>query len=626
MSVLLSVTSDILTKCATMTNKFRIVGTNSDTATRSRNSPKAVRLARNKLSKAHKIFKMKENFKNKFNVSKARESFICTRKKYRQTVRQHRVKDSIQRYCKLDDMFVKPSAAYAYIRSCKRTKQRKIEYLTVGDKTYTGAAVSDGFYESMTSLKQCDIENLRADPNLTNQFANYDNIIELCRNQTPIPAISLAKSTKILPKLKKNVSDYYSITALHYLHAGREGLVHFCLLNALVSDVNNSKVEELNMAHGNILYKGHKKERTSDRSYRTISSCPFLAKSIKYYLRELYHDCWDNCQAPTQYQGSGSSHELASLLVTEVLQYSLNVINKPVFMLFLDAQSAFDRCLRQILCGELYKSGVPGSAILFTDSRLESRLTVYEWDGQKMGPAKDDTGFEQGGINSSDFYKMYNNEQLVTAQSSELGVDVGSAVISAVGQADDVMLLSNDIYCLRLLVQLTVDYCNKYRVQLEPNKTKLLGYCNKNTEILVKLAAKSNPITINGTPVHFTNEAEHVGVVRNTSGNMPNILCRVAEHKKALGAVLSAGMARGHRGSPAAALRVHQLHCLPVLFSGLASLVLNKAETKIIDKHYQYTIQNLQRLHQKTPRCIIFFLAGSLPGEAILHMRQLTLF
>ena len=106
------------------------------------------------------------------------------------------------------------------------------------------------------------------------------------------------------------------------------------------------------------------------------------------------------------------------------------------------------------------------------DSRLESRLTVYEWDGQKMGPAKDDAGFEQGGINSSDFYKMYNNEQLVTAQSSELGVDVGSAVISAVGQADDVMLLSNDIYCLRLLVQLTVDYCNKYRATCQTCRQK----------------------------------------------------------------------------------------------------------------------------------------------------------
>ena len=194
------------------------------------------------------------------------------------------------------------------------------------------------------------------------------------------------------------------------------------------------------------------------------------------------------------------------------------------------------------------------------------------------------------------------------------------------GQADDVLLVSNDIFSLQLLVKLTEDYCQKFRVKLEPRKTKLLGYCKKKNEILVKLAASSNPIKINNVQVNFTNETEHVGVVRNTAGNMPNILHRIAEHKKALGAVLSVGLARGHQGSPAAALRVHHLHCLPVLFSGLATLVLNKAETSIVDKHYQHTIQNLQRLHMKTPRSIIFFLAGTLPGEAQLHMRQFSLF
>ena len=178
-------------------------------------------------------------------------------------------------------------------------------------------------------------------------------------------------------------------------------------------------------------------------------------------------------------------------------------------MLSLDAQSAFDRCLRQILCGELFKAGVARSAIHFMDSRLESRETVYEWDGVKMGPAKDKTGFEQGGINSSDYYKLYNNEQLVTAQGSDLGIDIGSSVISAVGQADDVLLVSNDIFSLQLLVKLTEDYCQKFRVKLEPRKTKLLGYCKKKTEILVKLAASSNPIKINNVQVNFTNETEH---------------------------------------------------------------------------------------------------------------------
>ena len=50
-----------------------------------------------------------------------------------------------------------------------------------------------------------------------------------------------------------------------------------------------------------------------------------------------------------------------------------------------------------------------------------------------MGPAKDTTGFEQGGLNSSDYYKLYNNDQLTSAQSSGLGVDIGSDVISGIG-------------------------------------------------------------------------------------------------------------------------------------------------------------------------------------------------
>ena len=149
---------------------------------------------------------------------------------------------------------------------------------------------------------------------------------------------------------------------------------------------------------------------------------------------------------------------------------------------------------------------------MFMDSRLAARKTVYEWDGLSMGPAEDVTGFEQGGINSSDFYKLYNNEQLVTAQGSDLGANIGSAVISAVGQADDVILMSNDIYSLHLLVKLTEEYCQKFWVKLEPKKTKLLGYSTKKSELQVKLAAKSKPIAINDIPVQFTTQAEHVGV------------------------------------------------------------------------------------------------------------------
>ena len=147
-------------------------------------------------------------------------------------------------------------------------------------------------------------------------------------------------------------------------------------------------------------------------------------------------------------------------------------------------------------------------------------------------------------------------------------------MISAVGQVDDYLLVSNDIFCLRLLVHLTEEYCAKYRIKLEPHKTNLLCYSSNKNDIYVKIAEAAKPIIINGTPVKLVTEAEHVGVLRSTKGNAPNILKRISEHKKALGSVLSAGLANGHRGNAATAcvsisssVRLFSSLVLPHLFS-----------------------------------------------------------
>ena len=111
-------------------------------------------------------------------------------------------------------------------------------------------------------------------------------------------------------------------------------------------------------------------------------------------------------------------------------------------------------------------SGMTGSALLLIN-RLENRSTVNQWDLEMLRP-----GFEQGGINAGDFYKLYNNYQLKRAQSSSLGEDIGTSTVSAFGQADDVMLSANTVDELSLMAKLT--YSANYRVKLVSSKTKLL--------------------------------------------------------------------------------------------------------------------------------------------------------
>ena len=94
---------------------------------------------------------------------------------------------------------------------------------------------------------------------------------------------------------------------------------------------------------------------------------------------------------------------------------------------------------------------------------------------------------------------------------------------------------ANTIDDLRLLATISEKYCKKYRVTLVPSKTKLLVYSNDDHKLQVDLAKLTNPITIDNVPVKFCEEAEHVGILRNISGNLPNLLNRIIAHKKSLG-------------------------------------------------------------------------------------------
>ena len=618
-SLLIQYTNDLLVNAARATNPSSEPH-NKKTHHRSF-IPRCVVKAKKKLATNFKIFQNRPSF-NAFRYLKDAQ------KGYKKAVKRFRVNKMLERDAKIDSILSSnPSSVYSLLRKLKSNKATPIQELKVDNKTCSGRAVADGFYHSMSSLKYCDIEAMEFDPSLQHHFSNYSHILKICEKGAAIPEISYDVAHSLLKRLKPTVKDFFNLTPLFFLNAGVFGVRYFqFLLNHLLSDVENATIEELNIAHGVILYKGHQRDKKCHRSYRTISTCPLLAKALDLYIRDLFLDEWDNVTASTQYQTSGSSHELASLLITEAIQFSLFVTDKPIYLLLLDAQSAFDRCLRHILMTELFVSGMKDTTLLLIDNRLKSRSTVYQWCDEVLGPSRDITGFEQGGINSGDYYKLYNNEQLKQAHASMLGVCIGSTTISAVGEADDVVLLSNDIHNIKLLARLTEQYCKEFRVKLVPRKTKLLPIYHQRHIQLVNYAKLTHEVSIGDSHLEFVDEAEHVGVMRSTSGNMINVLQRITSHKRTLAAVSSAGLTRGCRSNPAASLRIHNLYAIPVLFSGLGSLLLLKSEIKVIETHLKNTIQRLQRLHENTPRAVVYLLAGCLPAEALLHQRQLSLF
>ena len=89
-------------------------------------------------------------------------------------------------------------------------------------------------------------------------------------------------------------------------------------------------------------HKGYGKDPSSDRSHRTISNYTVLAMALNAYIGSLNTPILDNSQIDVQFQGKNSSDHLASLQVTELINFFHNVLNRPLYALFLNDNSCLE--------------------------------------------------------------------------------------------------------------------------------------------------------------------------------------------------------------------------------------------------------------------------------------------
>ena len=627
-SLLLQSTNDILSTCAQSTNRYLDLSIQREP--RPSRHP-GVRAAHKKsLLAAKKLRLLKSRHPADSPLIAAAEGQLSLAKSEARSLTrawhltQSAKRDELLHTILSDD----PRRLYSHIRSTKSgPSTSKIHSLKVAGKIYRGEQVCDGFFDSLSSLKAPDMTPIHDSSSYKQIKTDYDLILRICSAGIKVPPITGKDAMLLLHSLKPDVNDLHSITPAHYINAGLQGAIHFTrLLNAIIEDINLSSIDQLNSVWAMVLHKGHGKDKGLDRSYRTISTCPVIAKALDRHIGDLFSSGWAAAQADTQFQGSDSSHELAALLVTETVQHSLFVQKEPIFLLLLDAQSAFDKILTEICIRAAFLAGSEGEGLIFLDNRLKNRQTFVEWDKCLMGPISDRLGVEQGGILSDRLYKLANNAELMVTQRSNLGVHLGPVHIASIGQADDVALVSNCPHKLHGLLTLVMEYADTHHVTMVPEKTKLLCYSPKGFEQLSLYWKATLPITMSGRPVPFVEEAEHVGVLRSTTpGSMPTVLARISAHTRALHGVLFAGLARRHHGNPTASLRVHLLYGIPVLLSGLAALVLANHELDVLDLHHKVTLERLLKLYPNTPAPVVYFLSGSLPARALLHSRQLCL-
>ena len=92
----------------------------------------------------------------------------------------------------------------------------------------------------------------------------------------------------------------------------------------------------------------------------------------------------------------------------------------------------------------MYVCGVQDTHWQLKESLHVNANSVIKCDGQLPEPIEIAQGIRQGGILSTDLYKLYQNPLLNTLQSSGMGARIGDIVCNSSACADDLALNNND--------------------------------------------------------------------------------------------------------------------------------------------------------------------------------------
>ena len=170
----------------------------------------------------------------------------------------------------------------------------------------------------------------------------------------------------------------------------------------------------------------------------------------------------------------GSSPMNCSLILEESIRENKDN-NLPTYIAFLDAKSAFDGVNHASLMRKLFHMGVDGQAWNLIDSIHTRAETMVKWGGQFSDKFAILQGVRQGGILSTDMYKVYNNKLLDRLESTLLGIRIGGINCVAPTCADDTTVVTKERSPLQTLLGISDDYSNLEHYLLQLMKSVVLS-------------------------------------------------------------------------------------------------------------------------------------------------------
>lgn len=498
-----------------------------------------------------------------------------------------------------------------------------INELYVSDNVYKGENVLEGWFEH---FKRLSTES--DDPSFDQDYhrlvlQEVTEIEDICQAQgqlsQPVNVEEVKRAIKQLNRGK--AADAMGITAEHFIHADETLLDVLCtLLNRLFQAGQVTDSMKTGLVTPVFKKKG---SNTNSKNYRGITVIPIFTKILELVIRDRIKPLILGKQNKLQRGFTENSSPMNTALILEEYIRDRQDSHMPAYIAFLDVKSAFDVVSHQSLMRKLFHIGVEGNMWTLISSLHQDAKSAVKWQGQISEKFCVEQGVRQGGILSTDLYKIYGDSLLDRLSMARNATKIGPVICVAPTCADDCAVGADTPELLQSLLDIGVDSSKMERYILQPVKSVILEILNKPR----KCSSESNTTwDLDGAQMPKVDKTMHVGICRSSDTGESAVAENVKKARRTMYSLMSAGL-HGENGlEPVTSLHLYQIYVLPVLLYGMEVVFPRPKYIEVLEKFNKQNLKHIMSLPVTTADPAVYILSGNLPVEAMIHQRVLNFF
>ena len=303
-----------------------------------------------------------------------------------------------------------------------------------------------------------------------------------------------------------------------------------------------------------------------------------LGKVVESVLKKEIQPLINDHQSEIQRGFTASVSPLNAALILEEVTRECKDQGDPVYLIFLDAKSAFDVVDNTRLMRRLYHTGVDNTHWSLADDMYQNASSIVKWAGEHSDSFKVNQGVRLGGILSADLYKIHINPALERLKNSGVGCRIEDIFCGATACADDLTVGSKDPDGGQAMMSESEDFSMLERFEYQPVKSVLVTVQPLSSS---KSNSKEPDFEQNGTKLLQVSTTTHLGIKRSTSlakTGDENVQHDITKARRTAYSLFASGL-HGHNGlDPLTSFDLIWIYILPALLYGLEIVQLNKGQ------------------------------------------------